>query len=242
LLKSVKIIHNHKLKKSGVILNNNITKIAGIGALILVIGGGLALYGKGTDTSKKPIDKVSSEKKVVAPQAVSSEVAVAKPESEMTADELAEKRAKETTPSIAVGEPNPATPVTPATTVTTTPTTTPVAPAATPVSVPTKVAGSYVTVADFRANSAKYSSTNNIYFFHAGWCPTCQGIDKEIKTDPAKIPTSTTIIKTDFDSETALRQKFGVTTQYTFVQVDASGNLVKKWSATNFDKVIAGIN
>jgi hypothetical protein len=57
----------------------------------------------------------------------------------------------------------------------------------------------------------------------------------------SKIPAGVTIIKTDFDSSTDLRQKYGVTTQYTFVQVDSNGNEIAQWSATNTDKAIAGI-
>jgi len=100
---------------------------------------------------------------------------------------------------------------------------------------------SYVTLAEFNADSAKYADSKKVYFFHASWCPICQGIDKEIKADMNKIPTGVTLIKTDYDNSTELRQKYGVTTQYTFVQVDNNGNETAQWSATNLDKVVAGI-
>lgn len=101
--------------------------------------------------------------------------------------------------------------------------------------------GSYVTRADYDKDPGKYQDSKKVYFFHAGWCPICQGINKEIEADMSKIPTGVTLIKTDFDSSTDLRQKYGVTTQYTFVQVDASGNETAQWSATSLDKAIAGI-
>ncbi len=101
--------------------------------------------------------------------------------------------------------------------------------------------GTYVTLADYDANPTKYSDTTKVYFFHAGWCPICRGIDKEITADPSRIPAGVTVIKTDFDSSTDLRKKYGVTYQYTFVQVDGSGNKTAKWSATNLDKALAGI-
>lgn len=100
---------------------------------------------------------------------------------------------------------------------------------------------SYVTLTSFNADPGAYSDVKKVYFFHAPWCPICQGIDKEISADQSRIPTGTTFIKTDYDSNTSLRQKFGVTYQYTFVQVDNDGNLIKKWSATNLDKAVAGI-
>lgn len=101
--------------------------------------------------------------------------------------------------------------------------------------------GAYVTLADFENDPEKYSDTKNVYFFHASWCPTCRAIDEDIRSDVGQIPAGTTIIKTDFDSETSLRQKFGVTTQYTFVQVDSNGEEINQWSATNLQKALAGI-
>jgi thiol-disulfide isomerase/thioredoxin len=101
--------------------------------------------------------------------------------------------------------------------------------------------GSYVTRADFDMNPSKYADSKKVYFFHASWCPICRGIDTEINADMSKIPAEVTIIKTDFDAATDLRQKYGVTTQYTFVQVDSSGNETSQWSATSLQKAIDGI-
>lgn len=101
--------------------------------------------------------------------------------------------------------------------------------------------GSYITLADYNADTSKYAESTKVHFFHASWCPICQGIEKEINADMSKIPSGVTLIKTDFDSETKLRQKYGVTVQYTFVQIDNSGNQIAKWSATSLSDVIAGI-
>jgi len=99
----------------------------------------------------------------------------------------------------------------------------------------------YITLADYQKDTTKYSESKKVYFFHASWCSICQSIDKSITSDLSKIPANTVIIKTDFDTSTELRQKYGVTVQYTFVQFDNSGNRQAKWSATDYDKVIAGI-
>ncbi len=98
--------------------------------------------------------------------------------------------------------------------------------------------GAYVTLADYDADQSAYADTKKVYFFHASWCPICQGIDKEITSDPSKIPAGLTLIKTDFDSNTELRKKYGVTTQYTFVQVDENGNETKQWSASSLSKAL----
>lgn len=99
----------------------------------------------------------------------------------------------------------------------------------------------YVTLADYQKDTSKYTDSKKVYFFHASWCPICQSIDKAITADPSKIPSDTVIIKTDYDNNTALRQQYGVTYQYTFVQFDNSGSQQKKWSASDYDKVISGI-
>ncbi|PIR85330.1 hypothetical protein COU15_01180 [Candidatus Kaiserbacteria bacterium CG10_big_fil_rev_8_21_14_0_10_45_20] len=71
-----------------------------------------------------------------------------------------------------------------------------------------------------------------LLFFHADWCPTCRAIEAEFKALET-IPQNVHILKVDFDTETTLRQKYGVTTQHTFVQVNAEGDLIQKFSNAN---------
>jgi len=99
----------------------------------------------------------------------------------------------------------------------------------------------FITLASFDANQDSYSDNSKVLFFHASWCSICVGIENEINTDPSRIPSGTTMIKTDYDSETALRQKYGVNNQYTFVQIDNDGNQIAKWSATSLDKALAEV-
>lgn len=101
--------------------------------------------------------------------------------------------------------------------------------------------GSYVTLSHFESNPSEYADSTKVYFFHASWCPICRSIDEDIKADLSVIPAGVTIIKTDFDSATALRKKYGVTSQTTFVQVDKNGNETAQWSATSLKSAIAGI-
>ena len=69
-----------------------------------------------------------------------------------------------------------------------------------------------------------------VLFFHASWCPSCRALNGDIEDNMSEIPAGITILKTDYDKETELKKKYGVTTQHTLVQVDKDGNLVKKWS------------
>lgn len=71
-----------------------------------------------------------------------------------------------------------------------------------------------------------------VLFFRASWCPICRAVDADIKANLEKIPSKLAIFDVDYDNSTALKQKYGVTYQHTFVQVDNNGNLIKKWSGS----------
>lgn len=86
--------------------------------------------------------------------------------------------------------------------------------------------GTYV---DYSSSVVANTAGTKILFFHAPWCPQCRALDQSIKS--SVIPSGVTIIKTDYDTNQALRQKYGVTIQTTLVKVDDQGNLVKKYVA-----------
>jgi len=71
-----------------------------------------------------------------------------------------------------------------------------------------------------------------VLFFHANWCPTCRALNSNIESNLSKIPSGVTIFKTDYDTQTALKKKYGITYQHTMVQVDAEGNQITKWSGS----------
>ncbi len=81
-----------------------------------------------------------------------------------------------------------------------------------------------------------------LLFFHAPWCPQCRMIESDIKEQG--VPDGVTILKVDYDSNQALRQKYGVTLQTTFVEIDKDGAAVEKYVAYNeptFDSVKANL-
>jgi hypothetical protein len=48
-----------------------------------------------------------------------------------------------------------------------------------------------------------------------------------------------TIVVVDFDTAMELRKLYGVTVQHTFVQIDASGEAITKWSgSTTIDEIV----
>jgi len=100
-------------------------------------------------------------------------------------------------------------------------------------------AGSYE---EYAPEKVANSKGDTLIFFHAKWCPTCRSLDSDITTNVGQIPADLVILKADYDKENTLRQKYGVTTQHTLVQVDADGNLIAKWTGSpNLSSVVSQI-
>jgi thioredoxin 1 len=108
-----------------------------------------------------------------------------------------------------------------------------------PTTAPEPAAGRYVEYDEYSATPAAFSGSDVVLFFHAAWCPKCQDTEESIENDG--VPAGLTIVKVDFDSATSLRQKYGVTLQHTYVQVDPSGAALTKWTGTYGDTSVAGI-
>lgn len=102
----------------------------------------------------------------------------------------------------------------------------PAAPAPTPANKPAASAGAYV---DYSQAAFEATSGTRLVFFHAPWCPQCRALEADIKQDG--VPSGVTIFKVDYDTNQALRKKYGVTIQTTVVLVDSNGNLAKRYVA-----------
>lgn len=74
------------------------------------------------------------------------------------------------------------------------------------------------------------SKFKRVLFFASSWCPSSRSADKDITENIKLLAADTVIFKTDYDAETALKTKYLVTRQHTFVWVDTNGLLIKKWS------------
>lgn len=67
-----------------------------------------------------------------------------------------------------------------------------------------------------------------ILFFHADWCPSCRGLEKDINDNLSNIPEGTHILKIDYDTAMDLKKKYGVVRQHTLVHVSETGAEIKK--------------
>jgi thiol-disulfide isomerase/thioredoxin len=94
----------------------------------------------------------------------------------------------------------------------------------------------YVEYSDYTADSSKYDAADVVLFFNATWCPTCQEADKQLES--ANFPDDLVVVSVDYDENGDLKQKYGVTTQHTFVQVDSDGKELTKFTgSTTVDEI-----
>ena len=112
--------------------------------------------------------------------------------------------------TIAVGEPNPATPTS-------------------VIALPN--GGAYEAYSESKLANAETGDV--VLFFHAAWCPSCRALENDIQRNADDIPDDLTILKLDYDTESALKKKYGVRSQHSLVQVDADGNLIQIWRGGN---------
>ena len=97
---------------------------------------------------------------------------------------------------------------------------------------------SYITYDQYQASKDKYADSKVVLFFNAKWCPACRAINEALTSDPGKIPAKTTVVSVDYDQHTDLRQRYGVTTQHTFVQIDTNGGKTRQWVSTSVDALL----
>ena len=97
---------------------------------------------------------------------------------------------------------------------------------------------SYITYDQYQASKDKYADSKVVLFFNATWCPDCRAINEALTSDPGKIPAGTTVVSVDYDQHADLRQRYGVTMQHTFVQINSSGDKVRQWASTSTDGLL----
>lgn len=77
-----------------------------------------------------------------------------------------------------------------------------------------------------------------VVFFFASWCPNCILTLSELSEKWSSVSPDITLVIADYDTETDLKTKYGVTYQDTFVLLDAAAGGVKLWNAGG----VAGLN
>lgn len=90
----------------------------------------------------------------------------------------------------------------------------------------------YAGEADLAARAAKGKT---VVFFFASWCPNCRATVTELNARWGDVSPGLTLVIADYDKETALKKRFGVTYQDTFVLLDGAAKPVKLWNSGGVD-------
>lgn len=92
------------------------------------------------------------------------------------------------------------------------------------------------------------ANKKRVLFFYANWCPICRPADAEFQSRMSEIPEDVVVLRVNYnDTETdaeeeALAEKYDITYQHTFVQIDEEGREIKKWNGGELDELLGQIN
>lgn len=78
----------------------------------------------------------------------------------------------------------------------------------------------------------------SVLYFNAAWCPVCRSQDGELTRWYASQEFPLTTYKVDYDDNVALRTRYGVTYQHTFVLIDEQGNAIRTKQGPNDAELI----
>lgn len=79
-----------------------------------------------------------------------------------------------------------------------------------------------------------------VLFFAADWCPTCRSALQDINANGARM-NGITVVVVDYDKAADLKAKYGVTSQHTFVQIDAQGEKLAIWNGGGVDAIVKNV-
>jgi thiol-disulfide isomerase/thioredoxin len=86
-----------------------------------------------------------------------------------------------------------------------------------------------------------------VLYFYASWCPICRPADLNFKDNVSKIPEDVVVVRVNYNDpdtdqeEKDLAQKYGITYQHTFVQIDAQGNKIAVWNGGQINELLKNI-
>ena len=89
--------------------------------------------------------------------------------------------------------------------------------------------GSKVIFTTLEAAEALAAKHPTVLFFAADWCPYCQADLRDINANGDRLG-DVRIVVANYDTATALKAKYGITAQDTFVQIDAAGAQKAIWN------------
>jgi thiol-disulfide isomerase/thioredoxin len=92
----------------------------------------------------------------------------------------------------------------------------------------------FTTIEDAEALAADFPV---VLFFTADWCPTCKAALRDLDANGAKLG-DRRIVLVDYDRETALKKRYNVTYQHTWVWIDAAGAALATWNGGGVQEIV----
>lgn len=100
----------------------------------------------------------------------------------------------------------------------------------------------YPKYADY-SDSAFVNSADKkrVLFFWAPWCSTCGPADAEFQNKVGEIPDDVALFRVNYDRENALKTKYNVAYQHTFILVDNNGDAIKSWVGGGLEELLTKV-
>jgi thiol-disulfide isomerase/thioredoxin len=76
-----------------------------------------------------------------------------------------------------------------------------------------------------------------VLFFRATWCPTCQQAMRELQAGAGRLG-EVAVLVVDYDQAGELKKRYGVTSQHTWVRIDASGRKLAVWNGGGLEELL----
>jgi thiol-disulfide isomerase/thioredoxin len=89
--------------------------------------------------------------------------------------------------------------------------------------------GTKVIFTTLEAAEALAAKQPTVLFFAADWCPYCQADLKDINANGSRLG-NVAIVVANYDTARKLKDRYGITVQDTFVQIDSSGAVKAIWN------------
>jgi thiol-disulfide isomerase/thioredoxin len=80
-----------------------------------------------------------------------------------------------------------------------------------------------------------------VLFFAADWCPSCQADLRDINANGSRLG-DIHVVVVDYDHSAALKKKYGITVQDTYVQIGSMGQKIGIWNGGGVQGVLDNIH
>lgn len=91
-------------------------------------------------------------------------------------------------------------------------------------------------------NAATQQSNKIVLYFWAPWCSTCTSFDQDLQSGKIHIPSGVIVLRVSYDQALDLRDRYHVTVQHTFVEIDKQGNPISYWVGGSLDDLSRNIH